>query len=451
MARVDELEREVKSLRAENQALRAQLNRNSGNSSQPPSSDPLWTPRGAGPPRRGRSRGGQPGHKGRKRDLVEADEVVAIKPAQCGHCGEGLRGEDSAPHRHQVAEVPVEIRARVTEYQVHALSCERCGHETKATLPPEVPRTAVGPHLQAILGVLAGAYRLSKRNVRELARDVFGVTLSLGAISQLEARTSQALRAAHIEAAQSLSSTEVTYADETSWSKRNRPGWLWVQASRSVARFLIRRGRGADVAKELLGDFNGTLVGDGYSAYSFVPLERRQLCWAHIIRQLVGFRDHGPREKTLATKLLAITRKVFRAWHSVRDGTRSRQDFVEQMEPAKEAFHRLLQQGRWLPSSKVALSCRWLVRRVSALWTFVTDPNVEPTNNHAERVLRTGVLWRKTSFGTNSDRGDRFAERMLTVVQTLRLQARNVLAFVTQACAATLGSAPLPKLIPHQG
>ena len=438
---------EVTTLRAENQDLRAQLKRNSSNSSQPPSSDPPWTPRGAGPPAGSRKRGGQPGHKGHKRKLVDADEVVLLKPSECAHCGGGLDGTDEDPYRHQVTDVPAEIRARVTEYQVHSLSCDTCGHETKGELPADVPRTVVGPRLQAILAVLAGAYRLSKRTAQEVVRDLFGVTLSVGAISELEARTSEALRPAHEEAAQALAAAAVVHADETSWSKRGRSRWLWVHLSKSIVRFLIRPGRGMNVAKELLAAFEGIVVIDGYTGYSFVPMTRRQSCWAHVIRQILGFGDHGPREKGLSTKLVGIARKVFRLWHQVRAGTLSAEKFPDSIAPVRDAFHRLLQRGRWMPSQKVARSCRWLERRVSTLWTFVDKSGVEPTNNHAERTLRPAVLWRKSSFGTNSERGDRFAERVLTVVQTLRLQARNVLAFVAAACAAKLRKAPPPQLV----
>lgn len=446
-----EVRAENSALRSEVTELRAQLKRNSSNSSQPPSSDPPWTPRGAGPRGEGRKRGGQRGHKGHKRGFVEADEVVAFKPEQCGHCGGGLEGTDDAPYRHQVTDVPVEIRAQVIEYQVHTLPCGSCGHDTKGTLPADVPRTIVGPRLQAMLAVCTGAYRLSKRTVQELLRDFFGVTLSVGAISELEERTSEALATAQSEVAEHLATAAVSHVDETSWSKSGRAGWLWLQASNDAARFLVRGGRGMDVAKELLGSFAGMLVSDGYAGYAFVPSERRQLCWAHIARQFRGFADHGLREKMLSNKLIGVTRKVFRLWHAVRDGTISWSAFLERVVPPKDDLHRLLHEGRWMPSKKVARSCRWLEQRFESLWTFLRLRGVDPTNNHAERTLRTAVLWRKGSFGTNSARGDRFAERILTTVQTLRLQARNVLAFVADTCVAALKRTPPPRLFLQPG
>jgi transposase len=187
---ITQQQKRITELEARVTELEARLNRDSSNSSKPPSSDPPWKAP-AKKPLGGRKPGGQAGHKGNQRKLVQPDETVVVKPLACGHCGEALQGDDAEPLRHQVAEIP-EVRAHVTEYRLHTLRCG-CGKLTAAHLPDGVPRGAFGPRLQAILAVCAGAYRLSKRNIQQLARDFFEVEISVGGISELEEVTSEAL------------------------------------------------------------------------------------------------------------------------------------------------------------------------------------------------------------------------------------------------------------------
>lgn len=443
---VAELRGELEPLRVENRELRARLKQDSSNSSQPPSTDPPWKP-SMGRPGRGRKPGGQPGHKGSKRELVAPDDVVVVKPQSCARCGAGLTGEDHEPFRHQVTEIP-EVRARVTEYRLHTLRCACCDGLTSPQWPQGVPRGAFGPRLQAILAVCAGAYHVSKRNIEQLALDFFGVKISLGAISELEEQTCAALEASTEQAASYIAAQSTAHADETGWFQRNRRAWLWVVATSSMARFLVHPRRAAAVAKELLKDFVGVLVSDQYSGYSFIAGNRRQLCWAHLIRHFQSFCDYGRREKSLSIKLVGAARKLFRLWHRLRDGTITREQFQTQITPLRAAIPRLLNEGRYMPSRKVAKSCRWILRDQESLWTFVDVAGVEPTNNHAERVIRPAVLWRKGCFGTQSERGSRFVERILTVVTSLRLQNRNVLDFVTAACRAPLLAQQAPSLLP---
>lgn len=436
----------IEQLQQEILELKARLNQDSSNSSQPPSSDPPWKPR-AKEPGRGRRAGGQPGHKGHRRELVVPDQTITVKPERCIGCGTALSGDDSEPLRHQVTEIP-EVRGLVTEYQVHTLRCGCCGVDTIAPWPSGVPRGAFGPRLQAVLAVCSGAYHLSKRNIEQLALDFFGVEISLGAISELEEQTSVALEPSTHEAASYIAAQPAAHADETGWLQRSERAWLWVVATASMARFIVHPRRTAAVAKELLRDFLGILVSDQYSGYSFIDKKRRQLCWAHLIRHFQSFWDYGLKEKLLGVKLVGAARKLFRLWHRVRDGTLTREQFQKEIVPLRVAVPRLLNEGRYLPSKKVAKSCRWILRDEDSLWTFVDNEGVEPTNNHAERVIRPAVLWRKGSFGTNSDRGSRFVERILTVVTSLRLQKRNVLDFVTASCRASLLGQQAPSLLP---
>ena len=164
VARMQELEAELST-------LRERVNRNSHNSSQPPSSDGPGVPRKTSKrAKSGRKRGAQKGHKGTTRKLVPLEQVKEsfdVKPEECSHCGHPLSGTDSSPHRHQVTEIPPVV-AEVTEYRLHTLGCSECGAETRAELPAGVPQSAFGPHLQAMVALSSGHYHLSKRKTEEL-------------------------------------------------------------------------------------------------------------------------------------------------------------------------------------------------------------------------------------------------------------------------------------------
>jgi transposase len=285
MDRVAKLEAEnaeVVRLRAENQELRAQLGRNSQNSSKPPSSDPPSVERPKKEPT-GRSSGGQPGHKGHKRELLEPDEVVALRPERCSCCGKRLHGEDPAPRRHQVVDLPP-VKPHVTEYHLAELGCE-CGARTRAELPAGVPAGAFGPRLTAMVAICTGKFRMSKRSVQELLADFCGVKVGLGSISKMEQAVSAAVAPA-VEAAEAHVRTQaVVHPDETGWRERGQRRWLWTATTGQVSVFCIDRSRGADVAKRLLGeDFGGVTVSDRWYGYNWLDPSRRQLCWAHLIR-----------------------------------------------------------------------------------------------------------------------------------------------------------------------
>lgn len=423
----------IESLQAEIEELRARLNRNSSNSSQPPSSDPPW--KAPGERKRGGRRGGQPGHKGHKRELVEPDRVEECRPSSCEGCGQVLAGDDAEPFRHQVTEIP-EVRASVTEYRVHTLQCTACGESTSGELPVGVSLSAFGPRLQAIVAVCSGAYRMSKRSVEEVVHDFFGVELSLGSVSNIEQYVSAALEGPMLEALAHLKSARAVHLDETSWLQRACRAWLWTAVTARVAVFLIRPRRTKAVAVELVNRwFAGVAITDRYPGYDWVPDERHQLCWAHLVRDFRELLEYDA-AKAFGETMLAAVGRMFDRWHEARDGTVAQ--VTAALAPAQEEIHALLLAGGDSNVARVRKLCRALLRREISLWTFVRRHDVEPTNNVAERALRHGVLWRKSSFGTDSEKGSRFVERILTVVTSLRRQGRHVLGYITEACRRAL-------------
>lgn len=464
-ALIFELWQEVVQLREENGALQeengalqarvaelvARLGQNSSNSSRPPSSDPSgMRPHGRKPPT-GRKRGGQPGHEGHQRTLLPPERVRAthpVKPSRCRRCDAALDGSDPEPLRHQVIDLP-RVVATADEYLLHALACPHCNTVTRAEIPPGVPSGNFGPRLQAMVGLWAGTYRLSHRQIEQLLADIYDVNIALGSVTNVEQQVSDALAAPVDEAAQHVQVQPAVHADETGWREAKQKAWLWVAATATVAVFLIRRSRGAQVAKELLGAFfAGILHSDRWSAYNWLDVTRRQLCWAHLVRQFKGFEDYGGQAKALGLALQERCAVMFGWWHRIRDGTLSRSTFRSYMRKVERRILELLRQGAACGVPKVAGRCREILKLQQALFTFVRIEGVEPTNNHAERVLRHAVLWRKGSFGTDSENGSRFVVRILTAVTTLRLQKRNVLDWLTAACEARLARKPTPSLLP---
>ncbi len=445
---------EVAELRARIQALEERLGQNSSNSHKPPSSDGPEKPKKRKRKRSGRKRGGQPGHVGKARELVpveEVDELVTVKPTECENCTSPLIGLDSAPRRHQVVEIPP-VQPQVTEYQLHGLRCDCCGHRTVASLPDGVPLGAFGPRLMAIVAILGGAYRLSKRNIVLLLRDLFGVVLSVGAVASLHRKAGEALAAPFHEAWNQVKAAKRLGVDETGWKHRAKKGWLWVAVSSAAVVFLVRLSRARAVFEELVGaDFEGIVGSDRYGVYAHLSWEQRQICWAHLKRDFQKMADCADSEAAaVGEKLLKQTERLFYQWHRVRDGTIKRSTLKRHAVDIRFEVKGALHRGSGCGHPKTAGMCKKILEVEDSLWTFVRREGVEPTNNAAERALRPAVIWRKLSFGTQSEAGSRFVETMLTVLGTLRLSGRCALSYLTEACKASLHGRPAPSLFPPQ-
>ena len=452
LAKIDAQEKRLAEQDARIAELEAQLRQNSRNSSKPPSSDPPGTP-----PRRsdptGRKPGGQPGHKGTKRDLVAPEQVdvfVKVAAEKCERCESHLIKRVGAPEarRHQVTELPT-VKPHVTEYQLQYGYCRECDDWTCASLPSGVPEGSFGPRLTAFVSLCTGRFRLSKRQTRDLLGDAFGVDVALGSISNLEQTVSAALAAPVEEARAFVRRQPTVHQDETGWWEGKARAWLWVATTSLVAVFSIVRSRGKEVAKQMLGEhFAGTLVSDRWCAYNWVDVLRRQVCWAHLLREFEGFLERGGEAKRIGELLLSEAFVMFEWWHHARDGTIKRSTFRKKMQPLMGEVEQLLAEGAVCPDVKVAGTCREILKLADALWTFVYVEDVPPTNNLAEQDLRHAVIWRKTSFGTNSVDGSRFVERILTAAMSLRKQKRNVLDYLTAACEAALRGGASPSLLP---
>jgi transposase len=402
----------------------------------------------------GRQPGGQDGHPAHlKRRLPpeRVDHVVRFVPQRCRKCAADLPQKASAHDRpptwHQVAELPP-LAAEITEYQGHYRTCPCCGEINHAAIPQDVCAHAVGPRLSATLSYLAGSHGMSKRGLEEVCAAVFEAPLALGTVANLAAEMSMALAGAHREALDAVAAAEVKHVDETGWKERGKKRWLWVAATATLAAFLISPWRNLKALLCLLGpDFVGILCSDRWRAYDEWPLMQRQVCWAHLKRNWEKLVERGGKAKAIGQACLEVHRQVFELWHLYRGGGLSYRQLDDAMAPLMLTLQETLLTGGRSRDAKLARHCARVLEVSPALWAFLVCAGVEPTNNHAERVLRRAVLWRRRSFGCHSADGCRFVERLLTVVQSLRLQKRSVLAFLHETLCAHRTGAQLPRLI----
>lgn len=433
--------------------LEAQLSQNSSNSGKPPSSDgPADRTDRRGAKTSGRQRGGQPGHKGHKRTLLSPERVTSAVdhfPPRCDGCGHRLpKNSDADPVRHQVIDVP-EVVPDVAEHRLHAVGCKNCGAVTRAKLPEGVPLGMCGPRLIALIGLLTGAYHLSRRQATSLLDDILGIRISLGTLSESEERMGDALAAPAEEALEHARRQRVKHVDATGWRQGGQARSLWTIATALVTVFAITLDGSREHLRAVLTSVRGILVSDRAPQFQFWAMQDRQICWAHLLRKFVALsEDRRPEVARLGEHLLLFGHTLLHQWHRVRDGTLSRAAFRRDTMALPTCVENLLCAGVDLRARRVSGSCEDILDHRLALWTFIDVPGIEPTNNHAERELRGFVLWRKKSFGSQSERGTRFAERIMTAVHTLRKQRRHVLSFLTDAARAALRHQQAPSLLP---
>jgi transposase len=377
---------------------------------------------------------------------LPADEIRTLKPSTCRDCRHPLTGDDPNPAIHQVHDIPV-VKPHVTEYRCHRLACPHCGTTTVAEVPAEAT-TGYGPRAQAVAAMLTGSCRLGKRGTSQLFDDLFGLPLSPAMVCKLQHRTAEALKPV-AEEALAYTRQHPANVDETGWTEGRHRAWLWVAVTTFVVAFLIRRTRSRKAFDDLRAGSSQVHTTDRYSVYAHLPGHKRQVCWAHLGRDFQAMIDRAGAGKAIGERLLGCSDRLFALWYRVRDGTLSRSTFRSKYVPSlRRAVREWLRAGVVCGDAKTATVCGELLAVETSFWTFTRVAGVEPTNNAAEREARHAVCWRKMSFGTDSERGSRFVERILTVIGSCRRQKRNVLAFLTDAIIAHREGGKTPSLLP---
>jgi transposase len=449
-AQIALLQAGMSKLQAQLAEAEARMHQHSGNSSRPPSNDPPAAPARRKHTPTGRKRGGQPGHPGHTRLQLDPEQITARvehRPVQCPRCRLPLDAalpSEGEPLWVQVWEI-APIVPEVTEHRAYRVRCPHCAALVPA---PDLPKGAFGPRLTAIGSVLHGRFRLSIRETTEILADLFGVPLGPGSVSALCQEVNRALTDPY-EAVRTQVQTEPhANVDETGWKQAGARHWLWVAVTAMCTFFVVAKHRSAAVLLTVVGEaFAGVVSSDRYKAYLSIPLEQRQICWAHLKRNLLAFAERGSEIGDWGQEAVGVVEKVFAAWYRFKDGGGNRAALQEEMAPLRNDLQALWERGTTLPSWSVRAFCNDVRKLEPALWTFVTVKGVEPTNNAAERALRPAVLWRKGCFGADSANGNTFVARILTASATCRQQQRHLLTYLTDTVIAYRDGQPAPLLL----
>jgi transposase len=446
--------------------LEEQARQDSRTSSRPPSQDPPKTraqrraearAKAKELMRRDRERrkaGGQPGHRGAGRDLKpedQVDEIVDHYPDACGACGGRFAPEQHRAGgrfgRHQVVELPP-ISVVLTEHRTHQLRCRQCRARTSARLPADIAGSVCGPRLQAAVVTLTARHRVSRRAICELVHDLFGVTVCAGAVDAICQRVSDALAGPHCQLQDWVLDQGAVHVDETGWRTGGEGRALWTASTPGATFLQIAEHCNREQFNALIGAYPGIVISDRWNGFEHLDPDRRQVCWSHIQRDFRRHSEGLAEQKTFGEQGLELTRRVFAAWRAYQHDHHDRDRLAAEIAPIQTELRQLLEDAS--PKSK---RTRWhrrfannLLKVWPALWTFVVIDRVEPTNNPAERALRAPVIHRKVSLGTQTNDGERFAERALSAAATCRLQRRSLFTYLSELIHAHARGDPFPAL-----
>lgn len=424
-----ELAEQVKKLTERIEKVENRLNKNSQNSSKPPSSDPPYNkPPKVTSGKKGKKRkiGGQKGHKGHKQILLPTERKIPVMPSQCS-CGCTHFDEKKFKpfYTHQVIELPP-IEMDVYHYILHKGQCSNCGQMIKAVVP-KGNQTGYGPRLSATIADLSGTYGSSRETVQEICQNILNFHISTGAIQKVIDRASRAIEPAYNLIGKIARNSLVNYIDETSWFQGGKLRWLWTMTNENIAFFKIHENRSKEAFISLIEDWHGILVSDGYGVYKKWP-GSRQSCLAHLIRDAKNLAE---REDEFIQRFGKNILELLRQLCHFAEKPPSETEWVDCYSQLI-TFIILYESGK----DDAGKFARRLGREMENLWTFLTEEGVEPTNNRAERVIRFGVLWRKRSKGTQSDKGDRWVERILSLKQTCKIKVLSSFNILQQSIEA---------------
>lgn len=418
---IAQFQTQIAQLQTQVETLQGRVDNTSQTSSKPPSSDaPFHKPKRQRKTSAGK-RGGQPGHRGKGPTLLSPTEVHLIAPGPCP-CGQGNLVALTPSYTHQVIELPP-IEMEVHHFILQQGQCQRCGRQLKAQVPRD-SQAGYGPRFSALIAELAGMHRTSWRLIQDFCRSVCNVPISLGAVQKVIQRVSQAIAPHHEAIATLAHQAPVGYIDETPWYCQNALQWLWIMATDKVAYYRIDPHRSKDAFVALIDDWQGILVSDGYGVYQDW-VHQRQTCLAHLIRSARGLAQR--RDPDLAACGTTALKELQRLCHMAHEPPSG-----GQWQAWYARFCRLLDRYQERADDAGRL-VRRLAREMASLWVFLREHGVDPTNNRAERGLRFGVLWRKTSHGTDSDAGNRWVERTLSLRQTCRQLGQSTFGVLVDA------------------
>src|SRR5215217_5318143 len=460
-ARVDALEAELDALKAVVAQLGQQLaaaRKYSSISSKPPSSDIVKPPKPPPPEGQDKRRiGGQPGHPKHERAAFPPESVNGgsfdHRLDACPACGHDLRPALTIPPRVVQQVDIVEVPLSIQEHRSHPGWCPRCQKMHEAPLPPGIAHGGlVGPSLTTLIAYLKGACHASYSTVRKFLRDVVRVTISRGELARIIAKVSRALERPYQELLDDLPGQARLNVDETGHKQNGDRQWTWCFRAGLFTLFKIDSTRSADVLIEVLGaEFDGVLGCDYFSSYRRYRREfgvLLQFCLAHLIRD-VKFLTTLPdaRDRAYGERMREALRQLFAVIHRREQLTVA--DFQSQLEGARAQVMRCGTGD--VPATKHSRNlAKRLEKHGESYFRFMTTPGVEPTNNLAEQAIRFVVLDRLVTQGTRSEAGNRWCERIWTVIATCGQQGRSVFDYLYTAVVAWFHRTEAPSLLPRE-
>jgi len=436
------LQKDNQALREENKKLKARLNKNSKNSSKPPSSD--FKGNSDTPEKLG---GAKFGHKGHFRALMPSNEItkkISIMPNKCPRCGSGDLVSERKPCKHQVIDIP-EIKPSVTEYRLERCRCLECGKHVRADLPRGLSQSVLGANLTALIADLSCRYSLPIRKIQRLLHDLLGCSFSPATIIACQQRISASLSGVYEELKKDLQNEAVLNADETGWRTRGKRRWAWIATGKRTTVLMLRTRRNRECAEELLGkDSVQPVITDRYAAYD--PKGPHQLCLAHWKRDIEALKNLD-QARGLYELLHIDLKEVFSIWRAYQDGYLDEKQFLGRTYYRRKRMNDALKY--WVregPTDQIRMFCKKSLKKFEKYWTYIHFEEMEPTNNRAERELRPLVIRRKISFGTKSLSGEEFIERAYSVAQTLTKRGIKVWQYFRESIERSWASLPAPSL-----
>jgi transposase len=396
--------------------------------------------------------------------VAEVSAIEVLLPENCGCCGgklpqkPGQAVTQGEPRRHQVTELPP-VKPHITEYRIPNVVCGRCGKITRAPLPQEIAGH-FGPQLTALIAYWTVVCRLPRRLVEAMLADMLGIDISLGSTQKAWEEVSQAVEEPVQQLQEQLPHEAVLNVDETGWRTNGDKRWMWALAANRFVFYVVACTRGSEVLVSLLGAvFRGILCCDRWVVYLKYHSGGMQLCWAHLKRNILGIADsaRSPAAQQFCRDALAVVARLFRLWYRFRGELRERRgnpqpldrrQLIAKSVPLQKKLFALAEAHLDDADREVRNIATALFLHFERLFTFLEHEGVEPTNNEAERTLRTAVQWRKISFGNRSRNGELATARLLTVSQTCRKQKRHVLSYLTDAVCCHRRQVAPPSLLP---
>lgn len=363
------------------------------------------------------------GHKGYTRHIPERfDSIKSLNPCKCPHCKTKL-GRTQEVRSRYVTDIKLTSKTKTTRYDIHRKYCTKCKKLVEAEVPNALPHARFGLNIMLLVMYLKLGLRLPANKIVDFFTTMYNLQISNGEITHILKQLTREFGPYYKHLQKIVRLAKVKHSDTTSWRIDGKNYHAWVFIAAGIVLYKISKRNNHKVALAFLGkkQQGNILVVDRFSAFRTLAEKSGfllQLCWSHILQDAKELkRDYGTEGKYILKKLKNIYAMATSLEHK---GT------TEQVDALKAEI--LLLTTRHYKSTKIRRFVNNLWKRDQEnLFRFVTNPQVDPTNNISERELRALVIIRKISNGNRSTKGAEITGTLLSIIQTLRYNNQNVL------------------------